>query len=166
MHETPQDLAALQRVLDDSYARAGAHLRSIHTDKVRLTAEELVERFTGMKVVVVATVSADGRPLTSPVDGFLFRGAIHFSTDPDAVRARHLAERPQVSATWVNGEAEVLTVHGRVRPLDLAGTDAAYAAFIAERYGTDVSEWVGVTAWAIEAERMFAADMSRHHADG
>jgi hypothetical protein len=32
MYETPEDLDALQALLDESYAGAGAHLLSIHTD--------------------------------------------------------------------------------------------------------------------------------------
>ena len=38
MHENDGDLSALQLLLDDSYARAGAHLRSIHTPERRVHA--------------------------------------------------------------------------------------------------------------------------------
>lgn len=48
MHETPEDLAGLQRLLDDSHARGGAHLRSIFTDERRLSAERMYTfRFAG-----------------------------------------------------------------------------------------------------------------------
>ena len=44
MHETPEDLAALQELIDRSYANAGEHLLRIHSPERRLTAEQLSER--------------------------------------------------------------------------------------------------------------------------
>ena len=38
MHERPEDLAALQAVIDDSYAHANAHLVAIHEPERRLDA--------------------------------------------------------------------------------------------------------------------------------
>ena len=38
MHETPADVAALQELLDRSYAGAGEHLLRIHTPDRRLTS--------------------------------------------------------------------------------------------------------------------------------
>ena len=40
-----------------------------------------------MCLLVVATVTADGRPIAGPVDGIFYRGAFHFGTSPDAIRA-------------------------------------------------------------------------------
>lgn len=161
MQETSEDLARLQDLLDRTYAAGGPHLLDIHTPRVRLDAAEVVERLTGMQVFVVATVSATGRVFTGPVDGFLFRGRIHFGTAPTALRARHLAARPTVSATHVRGEALVVTVHGRARRLELRGADADFAGLTREHYGTGWDEWEGPPiAWAIEADRMLAADMS------
>ncbi len=163
MHETAEDLAWLAELLAESYASAGSHLRDIHTRQARVEASELVARLHGMHVFVVATVSADGRPLTGPVDGFLFRGRVHFGTSPLAVRARHLARHPAISATHVRGEELVVTVHGTARLLDLRGADADFAAVTREHYGTGWDEWDGSpAAWAIEPDRMFAADMSVH----
>lgn len=165
MRETDDDMARLQQLLDDTYARAGGHLKEIHTDYARLTAAELVARYTGMKVAVVATVSADGRPFTAPVDSFLYRGEVCFGTAQTALRARHLAANPAVSATWVDGESDVVTVHGTVRVLDLAGADAGFDDVTREHYGTAWGDWPDAPAvYAIVADRMFAADMSRHAA--
>ncbi len=122
-HHTDADVAWLQDMMDASYAAAGEHLRGIHTPEARVSAEDLVRRLPAMHVMVVATVSADGRPLTGPVDSFLHHGRVHFGTAENAVRARHLAVRPSVSVTFVDGERLVLTVHGRARRLDLAGRD-------------------------------------------
>ena len=163
MEERAEDLAALQALLDHSYADAGEHLRVIHTTDARLDAAGLVAVYTGMQVLVVATVSADGRPFTGPVDSFLFRGRFYFGTDRGAVRAGHLERNPAVSATHVRGEGLVVTVHGRVRPLDLAGEDAAFAAVTKAQYGTGWDEWdPAPAAYAIEPERLFAADMRVH----
>ena len=59
MHETPEDLAALQDLIDRSYDSAGQHLLRIHDPKRRLNAEQVAERLTGMVLLVVATVTAD-----------------------------------------------------------------------------------------------------------
>lgn len=163
-HHTDADLERLQNLLDDSYRRGGAHLRGIHTPNARVTAAELVRRLPGMHVMVVASVSSDGRPFTGPVDAFLHHGRIHFGTASTAVRARHLRVRPQVSVTYVDGERLVLTMHGRVRPLDLAGRDRDYADRLRAHYGSDWTDEVGGDAvyFSVEPDRVLAADMGVH----
>src|SRR3954452_24751214 len=104
MHETPADVAALQQLLDRSYAGAGAHLLRIHTPERRLTAEQVCERLPGMRLLALATVSSAGRPVVGPVDGIFFRGAFHFGSSTDSVRFRQIAARPWVSATHLPGE--------------------------------------------------------------
>jgi hypothetical protein len=163
MNETPEEMARLQALLDRTYAAAGEHLRAIHTPEARLDARALLAAYQGMQVLVVATVAADGRPFTGPVDSFLWHGRLCFGTSPRAVRARHLARSPEVSASHVRGETLVVTVHGHAVPLDLGGADADFAAFTREWYGTGWDEWDDApVAWAIEARRMYAADMSVH----
>ncbi|HEX4106773.1 MAG TPA: pyridoxamine 5'-phosphate oxidase family protein [Solirubrobacteraceae bacterium] len=105
MHETADDLVALQAPLDRSDAAAGPHLRRIITPERRLSAEDLAARLTGMRLLALATVTRDGRPLVGPVDSVFFRGAFHFGTARDSIRWRHLIARPQVSATHVPGGA-------------------------------------------------------------
>ena len=113
MLETPEELTNLQAVLDGSMASAGPHLRDIITDDRRLTAVELTERLQGMRLLVLATVTADGRPLAGPVDGYFLHGTFWFSTGKASVRRRHLARRPACSATHLPGEELAGTVHGR-----------------------------------------------------
>jgi hypothetical protein len=125
--ETAEELAALQGLLDRSAAGAGAHLRSIVTDERRLSAAELGQRLTGMRLLTVATVTADGRPLAGPVDGYFLHGSFCFSSGRDSVRMRHLAARPAVSATHLVGEGLAVTVHGR-----------------AELFGRDDPAWPGL----------------------
>ncbi|MGO9857257.1 MAG: pyridoxamine 5'-phosphate oxidase family protein [Acidimicrobiales bacterium] len=113
MLETPEELHRLQSLLDASIASAGPHLRSIISDERRLNAPELVHRLQGMRLLVLATVTADGRPLVGPVDGYFLHGTFWFSSGRDSVRMRHLATRPAVSATHLPGEDLAVTVHGR-----------------------------------------------------
>src|SRR5262245_37823342 len=119
VHETPDDLAALQDVLDRSYAAAGEHLLRIHSPERRLPAVQLVERLEGMTLLSLATVTADGRPIAGPVDGIFYRGAFHFGSSPDSVRFRHIRARPHVSATHLPGEELGVTVHGRAEMVDV-----------------------------------------------
>lgn len=105
MQETPDDVACLRALLDESYAAADPHLAAIHTTEARLTAEEVVAQLRGTQMFVVATTSRDGRPRTAPVDCFLYRGSLRFGTAATSVRTRHLARSPAVSVTHVRGEA-------------------------------------------------------------
>jgi uncharacterized pyridoxamine 5'-phosphate oxidase family protein len=120
MLETPEELDNLQQVLDRSAAGAGPHLRDIITDERRLSAAQLCEKLHGMRLLVVATVTADGRPLAGPVDGYLLHGDFYFSSGRNSVRMRHLASRPAVSATYLPGEELAVTVHGRAELFDVS----------------------------------------------
>jgi nitroimidazol reductase NimA-like FMN-containing flavoprotein (pyridoxamine 5'-phosphate oxidase superfamily) len=119
MLETPEELDSLQQILDRSAAGAGSHLRDIITDDRRLSAAQLSEKLQGMRLLVVATVTADGRPLAGPVDGYLLHGSFYFSSGRNSVRMRHLAARPAVSATHLPGEELAVTVHGRAELFDV-----------------------------------------------
>lgn len=162
MHETPDDLARLQRLLDSSSAAGGRHLLDIITPERRLTAEQLCERLQGMCLLVLATVTADGRPIAGPVDGIFYRGDWYFGSSPDSVRFRHIQQRPAVSATHVPSEELSVTVHGRATLVDLrapeqAGFRRALLDIYVPRYG---AEWEGFLdsgpVYArIEAARMF-----------
>ena len=66
-----------------------------------------------MCLLVLATATADGRPLAGPVDGYFLHGTFWFSSGTRSVRMRHLAARPAVSATHLPGEELAVTVHGR-----------------------------------------------------
>jgi len=158
LHETAEDLAALQELIDRSYATAGEHLLRIHTPERRLTAEQVAERLTGMTLLALATVTADGRPIVGPVDGIFFRGAFHFGSSPDSVRFRHIRKRPQVSATHLPGEELAVTVHGRAVPMELQGEfRQTLLEIYVPRYGPEWEKFLdsGVIYARIEAERVF-----------
>jgi nitroimidazol reductase NimA-like FMN-containing flavoprotein (pyridoxamine 5'-phosphate oxidase superfamily) len=167
MHETPEDLEALQALLDRSYANAGAHLLRIHTPERRLTAEQVAERLQGMCLLSLATATADGRPIVGPVDGVFFRGSFHFGSAPDSVRFRHIRERPYVSATHLPGEELAVTVHGRATEVDIRSEDGAdfrqtlidiYVPRYGEKWADEFLDSGPVYA-RIDAERMFTFQM-------
>ena len=162
MHENAADLERLQQLLDSSQRGAGDHLREVAQDEWRLDAAQVCDRLQGMRLLAVATVTADGRPLVGPVDGVFYRGAFHFGSSPSSVRFRHLRSRPAVSATHAPGEELAVTVHGRATFVDVAapehaGLRATLLGIYAPRFGP---EWEGFmdSAWyaRIDAERMFA----------
>jgi nitroimidazol reductase NimA-like FMN-containing flavoprotein (pyridoxamine 5'-phosphate oxidase superfamily) len=160
--ETAADLARLQDLLDTSFDGAGPHLARIITPERRLSAERVAETLTGMRLLALATVTADGRPIVGPVDGVFLHGSFHFGSAPDSVRAGHIRARPQVSATHLPGEELAVTVHGRAVPVDVgAGEGAELRQALLDvylpRYGPEWEEFLdsGVLYWRIEATRMF-----------
>jgi hypothetical protein len=167
MNEAQADIEALQELIDRSYAGAGEHLLRIHTPERRLTAEQVVDRLTGMCLLTLATVTSDCRPIAGPVDGIFHRGAFHFGSSPDSVRFRHISARPQVSATHVPGEELAITVHGRAVPVDVsrsgdAGLRQAILEVYVPNYGPEWEEEFldsGPVYARIDADRMFAFAM-------
>ena len=166
MHETPEDLAALQALLDRSMDRAGRHLRRIITPERRLDATAVAARLTGMRLLALATTTADGRPIVGPVDGFFLRGAFHFGSAPDSVRLTHIRARPHVSATHVPGEELAVTVHGRAVPVHVGAPEGASLRrtlldFYVPRHGPGWEAFLdsGVQYVRIDAERMFTFQM-------
>jgi hypothetical protein len=166
MRESAAEIAALQSLLDRSYAEAGRHLLRIHTPDRRASAEQIVERLTGMRLLVLTTVTADGRPIGSPVDGIFYRGAFHFGSSPDSMRFRHIRSRPDVTATHLPGEHFAVTVHGRAVPLDVGAVgNAAFRQTLLDvyvpRYGAEWERLLesGAAYARIDAERMFAFSM-------
>ena len=149
MHETPEELAALQALLDASLARSTAHLRMIVTERT-LSAEQLVERLTGMCTLALATVTARGEPRISGADGHFLHGRWHFGTAPDAAKARHLAARPAASVAHMRGEELGVFAHGTVEVLE-PGELGHFRSF----YGEDAFDWeTGVVYYRLQPHWM------------
>jgi hypothetical protein len=163
MLETPQELDRLQSLLDASMASAGPHLRGIISDERRLDARQLAGRLQGLCLLVLATATADGRPLAGPVDGYFLHGTFWFSSGTESVRMRHLATRPAVSATHLPGEEFAVTVHGRAQcyPMDdpaCAELRQAVLDVYLPKQGPAFEEWLDnadALAARIEPEKIF-----------
>jgi nitroimidazol reductase NimA-like FMN-containing flavoprotein (pyridoxamine 5'-phosphate oxidase superfamily) len=166
MNETPDDLDRLQRLLDESYAAGGTHLREVITQERRLDAAALAARLDGMKLLVLATGTADGRPICGPVDGIFYRGSFHFGSSPESIRFRHIRQRPAVSATHLDGEEFSVTVHGTATEIDLKAREhAAFRRALLDvyvpRYGAGWEQFIdsGPVYARIDAKRMFTFSM-------
>ena len=162
MYETPDDIAALQALLDSSYARAGEHLLSIHTPERRIPAAELPELLRGMQLLNLATVTKKGEPRVGPVDGLFLHGKFYFGSSSHSARYRHILARPTVSATHTRGEALAIVVHGTAVPFDyLAPEQEEFRRYCVEIYGEPWNDWGRDTAFyaRIEAHTMFTYRM-------
>jgi nitroimidazol reductase NimA-like FMN-containing flavoprotein (pyridoxamine 5'-phosphate oxidase superfamily) len=170
MREIPDDLARLQRTLDQSYTAAGTHLRSVFSDERRMSTEQIVRALRGVFVLNLATIDGAGAPLVSPIDGLFYRGHFWFGFPPGAARIRHVRARPQVSAAYTAGEDLCVVAHGLAHEVE--ESDAAYDPYLEyarEVYGPAVwdywrgqygdREGRGLTAW-IEPRRMYATLMN------
>ncbi|PYF98356.1 General stress protein 26 [Georgenia satyanarayanai] len=142
MRETADEVAAMQALMDASYARSTSHLREIVSGPRRLTAEQVLAELVGMKVLTLATVTAAGEPRLSAVDGHLLHGSWTFGTDGRAAKATHLAARPAVSAAHVDGERLGVFCHGRA--VRLTPADPLWTETIEHwtaHYGPDPTTW-------------------------
>jgi hypothetical protein len=161
VNETESDIGAVQEVLDRSMDEAGPHLRQVLSPEHTLGARQLCDRLTGMRLLALATVTADHRPLVGPVDGIFYRGSFHFGSAPDSVRIRHIRRRPQVSATHLPGEEFAITVHGRATLLDMrdpanAGLRRVVLGIYTPRFGPEWEAFLDANVYArIDAERLF-----------
>jgi hypothetical protein len=163
MFETPEELSALQRLLDDSVDAAGPHMAEIITPERRLDAHEVCARLQGMRLLAVATTTSDGRPLVGPVDGYFLHGSFVFSAGRASVKMRHLAVRPHVSALHLPGEELSISVHGTAKLFDLrdAAGDELRQAMLTHylpRSGPAFEDWLNETdslGARIDATRMF-----------
>ena len=162
MNETSQDLERLQQLLDESYAAGGPHLREVISPERRLDAASLAARLDGMKLLVLATATADGRPICGPVDGVFYRGSFYFGSSPESIRFRHIRQRSAVSATHLDGEEFSVTVHGTASEIDMKSPD--HAGFrrtlhdiYVPRYGEQWEQFIdsGPVYARIDATRMF-----------
>jgi len=143
MRETADEINGLQELFDASLQRSGEHLRGIIEPGRRTPSAATVCRLLeGMKVLIVATVGADGRPRTSAVDGHFLHGRWVFTTSGDAVKCRDLRRNPAVSTSYVDGERFALFTHGDAEFLEPGQPGFATAdAHLTGHYGASPTSW-------------------------
>jgi len=169
MYESSAELDSLQTLLDTSAARAGSHLRSIITEERRLDAASLCAELRGMRLLSAATVTADGRPLSGPVDGYFLHGSFWFSTSRDSVRARHLSRRPAISVTHVPDEHLAVSAHGTATLFDFPEPDTGeLRQAMLDHYlplqGPEFRDWLDAmddgVAVRVDADKLFVFHMA------
>src|SRR5262245_60003072 len=142
MQETPEEIEALQRLMDASHARSTEHLRNISYGNRQLTADDLHKLLTGMRVLNAATVTATGEPRISAVDGHFLHGRWVFTTSGSAAKARHLRARPAISIAYVDGERLGVFTHGEVEFLDEGHPERQpIDEYLTRHYGSSPTSW-------------------------
>jgi hypothetical protein len=143
VYETPDELAWLDRLLTESLAGAGEHLRSIVTEGERtLDATQTTKVLTGMRTLAVATVTRAGEPRVSGEDGHFLHARWVFTTSGTAVKAQHLRARPGISVAHLVGDDLGIFCHGRAEFLapdhpDFPGIEEHLVA----HYGSSPRSW-------------------------
>lgn len=164
MHETTDELDALQRLLDESFARSSEHLLSIMEPQRRLTAARLGEELPSPAVLNIATVTARGEPRVSAVDGHFLHGRWYFTTLAEAAKATQLAARPAISAAYTPKDGYGVFCHGTAVLLDGADKDALLE-HLAVAYGTDAADWADVAGYRIDPHWMTGFAMTDEEMD-
>jgi pyridoxamine 5'-phosphate oxidase-like protein len=159
MWETPEELIALQHLLDASFAGASAHLTSIMTPERRLPAERLVGQLPSPAVLNIATVTAAGEPRLSAVDGHFLHGQWHFTTAVDSPKARQLRARPAISAGFTPRDGFGVFCHGRAESLDSTARQMVREHFIAT-YGVEPESLGSIAYFRIDARWLVAFAMT------
>ena len=165
MYETEPEIRDLQTLIDASLGRSTAHLQSIITGERSLTAGQLAQVLTGMCVLVLSTVTAQGEPRVSAVDGHLLHGRWVFGTSRGAAKARHLRVRPAASVAHLRGEELGVFVHGVVEELNAVDESAhpdwpETHAYLRGFYGDTSFDWSGVVYYRLRPTWMtvYASD--------
>ena len=140
MRETPDQIAELQRLLDRSFVRASDHLKSIMEPQRRLTAERLVAELPSPAVLNIATVTAQGEPRISAVDGHFLHGRWYFTTAANSPKARQLRARPAISASFTPRDGYGVFCHGRVAELPPGDERQKVIDHFVETYGVSPEE--------------------------
>lgn len=148
----------MQRLLDDSSERAGAHLGSVFGREKRLSARQVSAYLQGVRQVAAAAVNSRGEPRVAPIDAVLFHGRFYLSTDAGSVRARSLSRNPAISLTYFENAQPMIVVHGKASFVRKG--HAAFPALDSEwkkAYGKSVLE-LGETVLFVRVEpsRMLA----------
>jgi hypothetical protein len=114
----PEALAALQRLLDRSRARASQAVRDTFARPERqMAAAEFVQFWNALGMKAMATVSADGRPHVAPVHAEFVNGRLRSTIYENAVRRRDLRTNPEVAFTTWGAHGAAAIVYGRAREI-------------------------------------------------
>lgn len=158
MRETDHDLAILRALIKRSNAGAGTFLRSsFEIPEKSLSAEQLVRKLDSISTVVLGTVTRDGRPRVAPVVAIFYRGSFCIPTVRTSLRARHIANTPDVSLSLYEGTDFAVIVHGTghlIRPDDDAFDDLIQIQI--DQHAGDVRTWGEPVFIGVRAELLYS----------
>jgi Pyridoxamine 5'-phosphate oxidase len=112
--ETEEELAALQELLDASFARAGEHILSTFDSGHRMSAPQ-VSGFQGMRQVAVATVNSRGEPRVAPRNASFIHGMFILAANSKSTMVGRLARRPSIGLTYFEDDL-MIVLHGTALP--------------------------------------------------
>jgi hypothetical protein len=161
MRETPDEIAAVQHLLDLSFDRSSEHLLSIMTEPRRLSALRLVDDLPSPAVLNIASVTARGEPRISAVDGHFIHGHWYFTTAGNSPKGRQLIARPAISASYTPRDGYGVFLHGRVAALGPGPERQMVIDHFVETYGQSPEEWgAGILYARIDATWMVGFAMT------
>ena len=158
MNETPEDLRALQELIDTSLAaQKSSNLKEIFPAQYALTAGDIVALFPETRVVALATVTAKCEPRVVPVDVLFYRGHFYHPADIGSLRAKLWKRNPHVSLTYFDPEDNAVIVHGTVTIIDQQHPEfGAVDQFRRSMGRVSLREWSSTAFYArVDANRIF-----------
>jgi len=116
VNETPDELAALQRIIDRSTASAGSSIkRNFIGGGWAMPAEEFVAFWGDGRMASIATVSAAGTVHAVPLDLRLVHGRFYVPTFPDSLHLQDHRTNPRCAITSWDGPYTAVVVYGTAR---------------------------------------------------
>ena len=112
MFETEEDLADLQRLLDESFDKAVFREYSMFKERNRLSAGKLAG-FSGVRLMGIATVNSKGEPRAAPRSAAFLHGKFWLAANTNSVSARRLALNPAIGVTYFENHLLIMG-HGTV----------------------------------------------------
>jgi hypothetical protein len=114
MFETEAELATLQKLLDESFERAGERLFAIWDASNRLTADQL-SGFQGVRLVAVATVNSQDEPRVAPRSAAFLHGKFYLAANTASVMVKRLSNNPLLAVTYFESHLMIIA-HGKATP--------------------------------------------------
>ncbi|MEX2245832.1 MAG: pyridoxamine 5'-phosphate oxidase family protein [Dehalococcoidia bacterium] len=116
MHETPETIAHLQRIIDRSAETAGPALaRNFIGGGWKMSASEFVAFWGELRMAAISTTSRNHRVHSAPLDVRLVDGVFHAPAFPDAQRLRDHRANPRCSIVSWEDAYHAVIVYGDAR---------------------------------------------------
>lgn len=155
--ESDDELDEMQRLFDETLARANPHMASIVNEERRLTARQVAAYLQGTRHVAFSTVSPEGEPRVSPLDALFIHGRFTMSTGLRATKVRHLRANPHCSAVHMDGDRIAVVANGTVEWItrDHPDHDEIHQAWT-DTYRSDPYTWGDVVFFRLKPVTMWA----------